>query len=239
MGIMPVGVGASKPYAIIGVTYPFGSTCTCTNGTRTLTAKDTTGKALFVIPAAGTWTVKAVKGSQSASKAVKITAEGQVATVVLAYELVIYDAGSFGKSSDGTAFDAKNTDDNNASSITKDSAYMLWKCGENAYCTFYINPKVSCAGYKTLKISVTNASTVIDSDDAGIGKFGLKSNNNADSSGFAAKTTFTSLSGSQTLSLDVSNVGSTAYYIALQFGTPALENHAGSFSARVTKIWLE
>lgn len=228
--------GGGIPYAVIGVTYPAGSVCTCTNGTLTLTTKDTSGKALFVIPAAGTWTVKAVKGSQSASKAVSITAEGQVATVVLAYGLVIYDAGSFGKNSDGTTFDAKKSDDNNgASSITKNSTYMLWECEKNAYCIFYINPKVSCAGYKTLKISVTNASTNIDDDDEGIGKFGLKSNNNVNSSGFVAKKTFTSLSGSQTLSLDVSNVGTTAY-IAMQFGTPS---DYGSFSARVTKIWLE
>ena len=83
--------GGGIPYAIIGVTYPSGSTCTCTNGTRTLTAKDTTGKAMFVIPSAGTWTVKAVKGSQSASKAVKITAEGQVETVELTYDLILFD----------------------------------------------------------------------------------------------------------------------------------------------------
>ena len=83
--------GGGIPYAVIGVTYPSGSVCTCTNGTRTMTAKDTTGKALFVIPSAGTWTVKAVKGSQSASKAVKITADGQSATVVLAYDLILFD----------------------------------------------------------------------------------------------------------------------------------------------------
>ena len=86
--------GEAAPYAVIGVTYPSGSTCTCTNGSKTLTAKDTTGKALFVIPSAGTWTVKAVKGSKSKSKAVSITAEGQVATVTLTYELYIFKSGS-------------------------------------------------------------------------------------------------------------------------------------------------
>ena len=86
--------GEAAPYAVIGVTYPSGSTCTCTNGSKTLTAKDTSGKAIFVIPSAGTWTVKAVKGSQSASKAVSITAEGQVATVTLTYELYIFKSGS-------------------------------------------------------------------------------------------------------------------------------------------------
>lgn len=93
MIVMPIGV-SSKPYAVISVTYPSGSTVTCTNGSKTLKAKDTTGKALFVIPSAGTWTVKAVKGSQSASKAVSITAEGQVATVTLTYELYIFKSGS-------------------------------------------------------------------------------------------------------------------------------------------------
>ena len=86
--------GVGKAYAVIGVTYPAGSTVTCTNGTKTLTAKDTTGKALFVIPSAGTWTVKAVKGGQSASKAVSITAEGQVETVELSYQLYIFKSGS-------------------------------------------------------------------------------------------------------------------------------------------------
>ena len=81
--------GGGIPYAVIGVTYPSGSVCTCKSGTLTLTAKDTSGKALFAIPFAGTWTVKAVKGSQSKSTAVKITTEGQVATVTLAYEFVL------------------------------------------------------------------------------------------------------------------------------------------------------
>lgn len=234
--IIPLGGGGSKVVASIVVTYPAGSKLTCTLGSKVLTAKDTSGKWVFGLPSTGNWVVKAVKDSQSTSKTVPITAEGQVETVELAYELVIYDAGSFGKNTNGTTFDAKKSDDNNASSITKNSAYMLWECGANAWCIFYINPKVSCTGYKTLKISLTNASTNIDSDDAGIGKFGLKSNNNTDSSGFVAKTTFNSLSGSRTLSLNVSNVGTTAYYVAMQFGTPS---SGGSFSARVTKIWLE
>lgn len=85
--------GGGTPYAAIGVTYPSGSVCTCTNGTLTLTAKDTSGKAIFVIPSAGTWTVKAVSGSKSTSKTVSITAEGQVETVTLMFELILFDGG--------------------------------------------------------------------------------------------------------------------------------------------------
>ena len=88
-------LSGGKPYAVIGVTYPSGSTCTCTNGSKTLTAKDTSGKAMFVIPYAGTWTVKAVSGSNTASNAVSITADGQVATVTLSYwNGQLYDAGN-------------------------------------------------------------------------------------------------------------------------------------------------
>lgn len=83
--------GGTKPYAVIGVTYPSGSTVTCTNGSKTLKAKDTSGKAIFVIPSSGTWMVKAVSGSKSTSKTVSITAEGQVETVELAYELFLFD----------------------------------------------------------------------------------------------------------------------------------------------------
>lgn len=86
--------GGGIPYAIISVTYPSGSTCTCTNGSMILTAKDTSGKALFVIPEAGTWTVKSVKGNNSASKTVSITAEGQVEAVTLSYGLVLFDNGN-------------------------------------------------------------------------------------------------------------------------------------------------
>lgn len=86
--------GIGKIYAVIGVTYPTGSTCTCTDGVKTLTAKDTTGRALFVIPYAGTWTVKAVSGNKSKSKAVSITAEGQVEVVTLIFETILWEAGS-------------------------------------------------------------------------------------------------------------------------------------------------
>ena len=101
--------GGGTPYAAIGVTYPSGSVCTCTNGTLTLTAKDTSGKALFVIPSAGTWTVTAVSGSKSTSKAVSITAEGQVETVTLMFETILWEAGSDQNTSLTGGFAAKDT----------------------------------------------------------------------------------------------------------------------------------
>ena len=88
------GGGTSKAYAVIGVSYPEGSTCTCTDGVKTLKLKNTSGQGIFLIPYTATWTVTAVSGSKSTSKTVSITAEGQVATVTLTYELYIFKSGS-------------------------------------------------------------------------------------------------------------------------------------------------
>ena len=88
-----VGGGGGKLFSIIAVTYPEGSVCTCTDGTKTLKAKDTSGKAIFNVPSAGTWTVSCTDGSSTVSKSVTITAPGQVESVKLSYALILYDSG--------------------------------------------------------------------------------------------------------------------------------------------------
>ena len=72
--------------ATIAVTYPSGSTCTCSNGTTTLTAPNTTGSYTFTVPSAGTWTVKSTNGTDTAQQAVSITTSGQSASVTLSYK---------------------------------------------------------------------------------------------------------------------------------------------------------
>lgn len=103
------GGSGNKVFAVIGVTYPTGSICTCTDGVKTLTAKDTTGKALFVIPYAGAWTVKAVSGNKSKSKSISITAEGQVEVVTLIFETILWEAGSDQNTSLTGGFAANDT----------------------------------------------------------------------------------------------------------------------------------
>ena len=92
--IIPLGGGGSKVVASIVVTYPAGSTLTCTLGSKVLTAKDTSGKWVFGLPTTGNWVVKAVKDSKSKSATVEITAQGQVKNVTLTYELYIFKNGS-------------------------------------------------------------------------------------------------------------------------------------------------
>lgn len=76
-------------FATITVTYPAGSTLTCTCGSDKFTAETTSGSYTFVVPYAGTWTVTATKGSQSKSANVSITTYNQAASVTLSYEVYI------------------------------------------------------------------------------------------------------------------------------------------------------
>lgn len=87
------GGSMSGGVAVILVTYPVGSTCTCTDETTVLTASNTSGSAVFFVPNIGTWTVKSVASDSvgtSKSASVSITAEGQVEEVTLVYKLVLH-----------------------------------------------------------------------------------------------------------------------------------------------------
>lgn len=83
-------VAGARLRAVIAVTYPEGSVCTCSNGTKTLKARDTSGKALFNV-FTGTWTVTATDGSKTASKAVTITDAVQAVNVALSFILYLRD----------------------------------------------------------------------------------------------------------------------------------------------------
>ena len=88
-----LGCGA-KAFAVIGVTYPAGSTCTCTDGSKTLKLKDTSGQGFFLIPYAAAWTVTATDGTNSKSESVEITSEGQSESVALSYEVFLFNNGA-------------------------------------------------------------------------------------------------------------------------------------------------
>ena len=79
--------------ATISITYPSGSTCTVTNYEKTWTAPNTSGSWTFKANEVGVYTVKAVNGSKSKEKEVLITAEGQVETVELTFETILFDGG--------------------------------------------------------------------------------------------------------------------------------------------------
>lgn len=90
---MAGGGSSVEPFAAISVTYPAGSTCTCTDGSKTFAAPNTSGTALFIIPYAATWIVTATDGTNTTSETVAITTEGQLVSVELSYSLWLYNSG--------------------------------------------------------------------------------------------------------------------------------------------------
>lgn len=138
--------------ATIAVTYPEGSTCTCTDGTTTLTAPDTTGSYTFTVPSTGTWTVSCTDGSSTASKGVSITTDGQSESVTLSYEFVLFDSGTTDSSVGG--WDTTTASDTSYSTIKVGTAIQIVYSDDigNGAAIFSKN-KVSMAGYSKLCFS--------------------------------------------------------------------------------------
>lgn len=70
--------GGSSFAAVIQVTYNSGAVCTCTNGSTTLTAPDTSGECTFKVTRKGTWTVTVVFGEYTETENVSITNDGEL-----------------------------------------------------------------------------------------------------------------------------------------------------------------
>ncbi len=223
------GGTSAKVYAVIGVTYPTGATCTCTNGSKTLTSKDTTGKALFSIPSAGTWTVTVVSGSQSKSAAVEITYEGQVETVTLSFALVLFDNGLV----DGIAWDYVYNQNSFASSTVSDVINMR-------------SQTLDISGVRTAPRAYRGISTAIDLSDYSILKIRTKAC--ASSAGRGYFQIGTSLSGSnlgqvaitkeagQTTSIDVSAINQSVFIMMQVFGG---DDYGNTIDISFDKVWAE
>ena len=228
------GGGSTKLYACIGVTYPSGSTCTCTNGTKTLKAKGTSGTAIFNVPSTGTWTVTATNGDKTASKSVSITAEGQTVAIGLNYAL--YDAGDENESlTGGWGLMARNT------YVGSKGATALTTASTNSYLEnlFFTKNTIDLSSYTKLcaTVTVTNTSgTYPDEQFAAIGitsqtltDGGLTGSNQLKYSAlFNVAGARTTTVGTTTLSADISSISSG--HVLLGFGWTI-----GSCS----KIWLE
>lgn len=93
-GAALMGGGSGPAYAAISVTYPAGATCTCALGSKTFTAPDTSGQALFIVPTAGDWVVTiSQSGKEPVSEVVNVT-ESAAYTIMLNFSLWIYNAGT-------------------------------------------------------------------------------------------------------------------------------------------------
>lgn len=150
--------------ATIVVTYPEGSTCTCSDGKTVLTAPDTSGICTFTVNNAGEWTVKAVSGSDSASESVSITTDGQSESVTLDYTLVLF---STTEAYVGT-FEAKAWKPTGASTTVKaptlnidDSAMTITLASGSGISGIVINDTpIDLSKWKTLRITLKSSVTI-------------------------------------------------------------------------------
>lgn len=227
---------SSEFSATIAVTYPSGSTLTCSNGSTTLTATTTTGSYTFTVPSSGTWTVKAVSGSQSASKSVSITSDGQSASVSLSYTLYLYNAGNQYTSTTGgwtgvkcgTSYANSGAHTINSNNITITlNAYSCWG--------LYTKNKVDITNYTKLVVEYSGAN-ISASDpkrefqmevlsDLTTGEWNFKNR---------AASKATTSSSATSMTLDISSV-SGSKYIAFEYGTSGAADTTG---VKITKVYL-
>lgn len=83
---------SEKITTCIKVKYPIGATCTCTNGTITLSCPNTYGSYIFVLSSLGSWTINCVQGSLNASKTITVESN-QTYFIELDFNLYLYNQG--------------------------------------------------------------------------------------------------------------------------------------------------
>ena len=228
--------------ATINITYPAGSTCTVTNYKKTWTAPNTSGSWTFKANEIGYYTVKAVSGNKGNEEEVLITAEGQVATVTLTYELVLFD-GSNGGDVTSLTGGWDNGGHNGSVTFSVDSDAIRYNYnvdqsqGEIArtWCIFTKN-SINISGYTTLKMTFKTMSGG-RSWGIAVNTTNLETLNpwyNANPQ-FTAKVATTTIKNNQTLALSIGNV--TKGYV-LAYVTDVFSSYI-SHSCMITKVWLE
>lgn len=200
--------------ATINVTYPAGSTCTCTDGVTTLTAPDTSGTWACIVPNVGTWTVSCTDGTKSKSADAAITTDGQSVSVTLKYILYIFKKG------EGAVVPMKTTD--SRLSITNDAIIAEWT---NDYDSAITVDKVDLSIYTVLKFD-------IDGDAGTFNKIcGVTTNQdpgyNGMSTDFIASTSISNEKIRKIYEVDITKVNNG--YVAI----------TGAFVYRCYNIWAE
>jgi hypothetical protein len=135
--------------ATINITYPSGSTCTCSDGSTTFTAPDTSGTWVCIVPNTGTWTVSCTNGTESTSETVKITTDGQTTYIELTYAIILFDAE---KLTDTEALAMFGNSFPEYAKKTKEGDYIVFThtAVAAAYVTFYLKTPYDITDMTTL-----------------------------------------------------------------------------------------
>ena len=220
--------GGAKAFAVIGVTYPAGSVCTCTDGTKTLTLKDTSGQGFFLIPYAAAWTVTATDGTNTKAQSVEITSKGQSESVTLTYQLYLFNNGVV----NNITWDANSEEFRASSSVSSTitlSATSAWD--GDVFRSSSVKRGTSAAHnlseYTTLNVNMKSISGDKNKVQLFIGSSQL-SNNILTEDLITANNT--------TTSIDISSINGS-YYITLHASSH--QSSATTLTINYDKIWLE
>lgn len=135
--------------ATINITYPAGSTCTCSDGTTTLSAPDTSGTWACIVPNAGTWTVSSTDGDKSKSADIVINTNGQTESVTLLYITYLFK--------DGETYDSLTGGWQGTVNAEKQALQLTANAGKTA--SVWTQNKVDLTDYSS--VSVKSDSNVI------------------------------------------------------------------------------
>ena len=145
-----VGGGGGSPslpqYAAISANYFPGLIVTCSDGITTLTAPDTSGVALFVVPYAATWTV--TDGNMSES--VVITTFAQLESVNIG-ETILFQYGDETLSTFRTHWRRVNSQSSTSISTYDDTYYTFASTGTNLWGWQY-NTAVDLTDFTKLRV---------------------------------------------------------------------------------------
>lgn len=146
--------------ATINITYPAGSTCTCSDGTTTLSAPDTSGTWACIVPNAGTWTVSSTDGDKSKSADVVITTDGQTESVTLLYITYLFK--------DGETYDSLTGGWQGTVNAEKQALQLIVQAGKTQ--NAHTKSKVDMTDYSTISAktdaNIRNVSLVLIIEDS-------------------------------------------------------------------------
>mgnify|MGYP001771931017 CR=1 FL=1 len=225
--------------ATISITYPAKSTCVVKNSSGTTVASNTnTGSSTktwtATVNAKGTYTITATAtdgSGKTKSTTVSITADGQVKTVTLTYELVLFNNGVVsGYKWDSSNFDSSYGD----AKVSNGLIYLYGYTWDNnislqsGWGEIGISSAINLSDYNTLKVRLKKIDSADGTAKIQVGTTALGDN---------TATKKVTLTAGTTTSLDISSITGSKY-ISL-YAISNASTYGNMIRAYFDKVWLE
>ena len=225
--------------ATINITYPANSNCVVANsGGQTVASDTNTGTSAktwtATVNAKGTYTITATAtdgSGKTKSTTVSITAEGQIETVTLTYELVLFNNGVVS----GYAWDSSNFDSGYGDAkVSNGLIYLYGYTWDNnislqsGWGEIGISSAIGLSDYSTLKVRLNKIDSADGTAKIQVGTTALGDN---------TATKKVTLTAGTTTSLDISSITGSKY-ISL-YAQSDTDTYGNMIKVYFDKVWLE